>query len=152
MRTGLIEKRAEQISNIVCSAYGFKHIDVMALNRDKYLVQARHMAVFFIKREIPEISYPALGRVFNREHATVMHSVKVISQAIETQRNGKPYNKQIYDKFIEVSEMLERGVVEDTTNYAIEFNELVKDLQIMELKQKELSEKVKSFEIKYYKN
>jgi len=44
-------------------------------------VRARHIAVYLI-REITEMSYPNIGKLFDRDHATVMASLDVVKKRI----------------------------------------------------------------------
>jgi chromosomal replication initiator protein len=52
-------------------------------SRVKNVAQARHVAIYLIKT-ITDISYPSIGRIFNRNHATVISSVEVIKKKIST--------------------------------------------------------------------
>lgn len=50
-------------------------------------VEARSVAMFLV-RELCELSYPAIGRIFDRDHTTVQYAVSKISALIEDERPG----------------------------------------------------------------
>ena len=50
-------------------------------SRVKNVAQARHVAIYLIKT-ITDISYPSIGKLFNRNHSTIMSSVEVIEKKI----------------------------------------------------------------------
>ena len=57
--------------------------ELVGNSRVKNVAQARHIAIYLIKT-ITDISYPSIGKLFNRNHSTIMSSVEVIEKKIAT--------------------------------------------------------------------
>jgi len=74
-------KRAtpENILKIVSSWYGVKAEDVMARKRNAEIVQPR-MVAMYLTRELTDMSLTAIGEFYGRDHTTVHHAYKTISE------------------------------------------------------------------------
>ena len=59
--------------------YEVSKADLISQSRVKEIAQARHVAIYLI-RTITEMSFPAIGKIFNRNHATIMSSLDVIDK------------------------------------------------------------------------
>lgn len=68
-----------------CKAYimrrstelGFSYAEVTGSRCTKEVIRARHTIMWEIKRtQKPGMSYPELGRLFGRDHTSVIHAVK----------------------------------------------------------------------------
>ncbi|MBP3369220.1 MAG: chromosomal replication initiator protein DnaA, partial [Clostridia bacterium] len=55
--------------------------DLLGPKRNKDIAFARHVCIYLIK-EITEMSYPGIGKMFNRDHTTVMASCSLIAGKI----------------------------------------------------------------------
>ncbi len=79
-----IRVREENILKIV-----FEYLDVPFKhnykNRKRELVFARQVALFFLKKYTPK-SLVELGNIFNKDHASVLHSIKTIKNLLETDK------------------------------------------------------------------
>ena len=53
--------------------YDVSKEDLVGPKRNKEIASPRHIAIFLI-REITEMSFPNIAKLFNRDHATVMTS------------------------------------------------------------------------------
>lgn len=54
-------------------------------NKKQYIVDARHIYFYMIKKILLiEISYAELGKIINRDHASVMHSCAIAKNLTET--------------------------------------------------------------------
>ena len=67
----------DKIFAAVYKRYGISKEDIVGPKRNKEIAMARHISIFLI-RQITEMSLPNIGKIFDREHATVMSSIKVI--------------------------------------------------------------------------
>ena len=56
-------------------------VEIISLRRSAFLVRARQVAMFICK-ELTHFTYPEIGRVFRRDHSTVVHGVSVIAEMI----------------------------------------------------------------------
>ena len=79
----------------VYKKYGFKKDELTGTKRTKELAAARHISVYLI-RQITEMSLPNIGKIFNRDHSTIMASIENVE------------NKMIKDNMfsIEISELM----------------------------------------------
>jgi chromosomal replication initiator protein len=55
----------------------------------KFVNRARQIAVWICHEKFPEMSYPDLGVVFNRDHTTIMSSVRKMGAEIEFKKDEK---------------------------------------------------------------
>ena len=68
-----IAKTADRIFDMIERHYGTPKEDLVGPKRNKEIAGPRHIAIFLI-REITEMSFPNIAKLFNRDHATVMTS------------------------------------------------------------------------------
>lgn len=54
---------------------GVRAADIFSPRRLAPIVRARHEAMKRVREALPGKSYPELGRIFGRNHATVMYAV-----------------------------------------------------------------------------
>ena len=59
--------------------YGVTKADLISKSRVKEVAQARHVAIYLI-RTITEMSLPAIGKLFNRDHTTILSSLDAIDK------------------------------------------------------------------------
>ena len=69
----------EKIFSAVQSKYNISKNELVGKKRTKEIASARHIAVFLI-REITDISFPSIGKIFDRDYATVHSSYEQISK------------------------------------------------------------------------
>ena len=50
--------------------------------RNKEIANARHACIFLI-RQVTDMSLPAIAKVFNRDHATIMSSLKNVDSRMQ---------------------------------------------------------------------
>lgn len=69
------QRPADQLLREICDYLGVTHEAICSHSRQRPLVTARQTAMYVI-RELTDLSYPAIGRLFgNRDHTTVIHAV-----------------------------------------------------------------------------
>lgn len=71
----------EKIYSAVYKKYDIKKEDILSQKRNKEIAEARHIAIYLI-REITEMSYPNIGKLFERDHATIISSYSKIQKKI----------------------------------------------------------------------
>lgn len=81
---------AEHIIETVTKRFGVKTEDLTGVSRRVEYVYPRRLAMWFIKKEV-EIGTTGIGKIFNRDHATVIHALRVTEK----------YKKNHYTKDIE---------------------------------------------------
>ena len=77
-----LEDKIEIIFNTVCYSYNVKMQAVRGKNRQANIREARQLVAYFI-REYTDLSLPNVGYMINRDHSTVIHSIKVVRDQVE---------------------------------------------------------------------
>ena len=76
-----IEVTIDKIFASVYHKYNITKEELIGKKRNKEIVQARHVAIYMI-RDITEISLKRIGKIFSRDHATVMASIDIIKKRL----------------------------------------------------------------------
>ena len=71
----------EKVFAAVQKKYGIRKEDILGQKRNKEIAEARHICVYLV-REITEISYPHIGKIFTRDHATIISSYEKVSKKL----------------------------------------------------------------------
>ena len=72
--------------------------DIKGSKRHAHIAQARQVSMFLC-RKLLSVSFPALGRIFgNKDHSTVLYSVKKIEQMQEDDHELKQLLKELKKK------------------------------------------------------
>ena len=66
--------------------YNIKREDIVSSKRTKEIANARHITVYTI-RSVTEMSLPNIGKLFNRDHSTILSSVELIQKRIVNDRD-----------------------------------------------------------------
>jgi len=65
------------IIDVVCREYHLSRDTLLGRDRHKCVAEARKVA-FFLTRALTSLSYPEMGRAFNRDHTTVIVGVRKV--------------------------------------------------------------------------
>ncbi|CAO0822541.1 Chromosomal replication initiator protein DnaA [Desulfarculales bacterium] len=76
----------EQILHIVAQVYGLEKDLLTGKSRKKAVTRPRNLALYLCRRHT-EASFAALGRVFNRDHSTVMYGVGQVERGLGSDPN-----------------------------------------------------------------
>ena len=71
----------EKIFAATAKKYGVTKEEIVGKKRTKEIMQARHVAVYLI-REITEISFPTIGKMFGKDHSTAHSSYEWVKKKI----------------------------------------------------------------------
>ena len=63
--------------------YGFDKKTLVGKTRTKDVAFTRHIAIYLI-RELTDMSYPSVGKIFDRNHSTVISSCEIIEKKLAT--------------------------------------------------------------------
>lgn len=74
----------EKIIQVVCDHFGLNADHLKSSCRDKELVHARHVIFYFLRKHT-SISLKNAGRIFNRDHTTVLHGLDKLSDIMDTE-------------------------------------------------------------------
>ncbi len=99
---GLDEKKIEINSDLIiekCAKYfGIKKEDIKSTSRAKEITNARRFAMYLTK-ELTDKSLNEIGKIFDKNHTTVMYSVDKIKDSLATDKNLQKTLKEL-KKFI----------------------------------------------------
>ena len=71
----------DKIFNAVYKKYGISKEILTGNKRNKDIAYARHMTIFLI-REITEMSFPSIAKIFEKDHSTIISSHRLIENRI----------------------------------------------------------------------
>lgn len=67
-----------------CREFGCSYREMVSSCRREDLTECRQLLMYEIKTVVkPDISYPVLGKLFNREHKTAWHAVNKMTERFE---------------------------------------------------------------------
>lgn len=89
----------EKIITSVSAFYGIRNEDILGKSQAQECVTPRQIAMYLCRKEL-KIAFAAIGRIFSRDHSTVMTSVKNIQQQLDKQ------DKSIKAPLLEISRTL----------------------------------------------
>lgn len=75
----------EIIIEETAKCYGVEVSDIMSTSRTAKLTLARQVSMYII-RSLTQLSLPEIGRVFGRDHTTVMHSLEKVEKLMKSNR------------------------------------------------------------------
>jgi chromosomal replication initiator protein len=70
------------IKKMVCKHYNISTSDIVSSSRKKDIVRPRQIAIY-LSRRYTDTSLQAIGRSFNRYHATALHSISAIERKLK---------------------------------------------------------------------
>lgn len=73
---------AEKVIKRVSEYYGIPADDIKSKRRTKEIAQARHVSIYIINR-VTTMTLDNIGKIFGRDHSTVLSSINVISLQIK---------------------------------------------------------------------
>lgn len=89
------EMSVDYIQKTVCEYYGLDMDSLQSKTRKREIVQARQVAMYFSKN-LTNSSLSAIGsKIGKKDHATVLHACKTISNLMETDRDLKSQIREI---------------------------------------------------------
>ena len=74
----------DKILSMVSQKYGIPVEDLKSRKRTSNIASARHISVYIIKK-LTDRSLPAIGRVFGRDHTTIINSIDTVEKRMATE-------------------------------------------------------------------
>lgn len=87
----------EMIQAAVEDFYGVSHKDIVGRGRARSIVRPRQVAIYLC-RDLSETTLSNIGKAFNRDHTTVLHSCELISNQIQEDRNLREELEAVREK------------------------------------------------------
>lgn len=89
----------DKVFSAVYNKYGIPKADLLSPKRNKDIAFARHVSIYLI-RSVTEMSFPGIGKIFKRDHSSIIASVEVINK----KKNTDPmFNVELGELIKEVS-------------------------------------------------
>jgi len=73
-------EKYERVINAVAEVTGIKYEVMKQKSRIRDIVESRNIAMFCIKDIYPNISLSAIGKLFGKDHTTVIHSLRSVRE------------------------------------------------------------------------
>jgi chromosomal replication initiator protein len=90
----------ESIIKEICKYYSLTAEQVKGKSRKREIVKARFISIYIIKNET-DFTLSAIGRIFNRDHSTILHSIKIINNTLTLR-----YDTDISDELREIKKII----------------------------------------------
>ena len=74
-----------RLIEIVCKKTGIDIKDLKGKSRKREIVEARQLAFYILKKNT-RLPFAVIGGMLNRDHTTVIHSIKVVTALKETDK------------------------------------------------------------------
>lgn len=78
----------EYIIEACAKFYNVKKEDIYSEKRTKEIVMARQVSIYIIK-EVTNFSYPKIGAVFGKDHATAIYAIKKVKELMDSDISAK---------------------------------------------------------------
>lgn len=85
---GVIQTPFMNIVREVCETHDVTRDEIFKKNRSKKLVMARGVIYDRIRKELGW-SYPKIGKLFGRDHTTILHGVRLAREYMSQNEGGK---------------------------------------------------------------
>ncbi len=82
------ESMINRCFNAIFTKYGVTKDELTGQKRTKEIVGARHIAIYLIRNTV-EMSLPNIGKIFNRDHTTMMSSIENVEKRMKTDKSFK---------------------------------------------------------------
>ncbi len=79
------EPQAQKIGRIISMVSqhtGISEEEIKGKKRTKEIAMARHICIYMLRTQT-ELSFPSIGKIFGRDHSTIMYSIDLIQNRIE---------------------------------------------------------------------
>lgn len=85
---GVIQTPFMNIVREVCEAHDITRNEIFEKNRSKKMVMARGIIYDRIRKELGW-SYPKIGKLFGKDHTTILHGVRLAREYMSQNEGGK---------------------------------------------------------------
>jgi chromosomal replication initiator protein len=85
----------QELQDLICRVCKVEWSSLLVKNRDPKLVQARILYSYFRKRRFNN-SLKDIGAVFNQDHSTIIHSIKCVTEHMQSKDPAWDQFKEYY--------------------------------------------------------
>ncbi|MBQ7153292.1 MAG: chromosomal replication initiator protein DnaA [Clostridia bacterium] len=86
-----VETTISKIFKATEARYGFSREELCGKDQTRNIAAARHVVIYLI-RKITDMSFPSIGKIFSKDHTTIMSAIKNVERKI---LNDPAYAKQL---------------------------------------------------------
>lgn len=97
-----------KIINIVCVHFGILTYQISSVTKKREIVDARHIAMYLIDIYIPKMTLKSNGRLFKRDHTTVISAKKKCNDLIKT---DSKFNNNISELRAKIDSYIQRTTI-----------------------------------------
>lgn len=72
----------KEIKKLVCQHFNITLKELASRSRKQRIVMARQIGIYLARKYADGFTLQAIGKEFNKHHATVMHSINVIEYSV----------------------------------------------------------------------
>lgn len=77
----------DRIMECICQFYDVRAEDIYGKSRKAHIAQARHMCMYLAQEHVQMTASKIGAMIGNRDHSTVIHSVKTVKQQLDVDKN-----------------------------------------------------------------
>jgi len=96
------DKHIENICRIVFAYFDVPLEKIKEKNRQAQIIRAKQFTTYFLRREVNKTSLNEIGKIFDLDHATILHSINKIKGVIEVDKEYRNYHNELSSKMMEL--------------------------------------------------
>jgi hypothetical protein len=93
-----MDHKSESMVRIVCLTLGITKDDILGKNRLARVAKARHVCIWLL-RDTFNMTLATIGAIFNRDHSTIVHSLKQVDGMLYTGEITDVFMKRMQNKY-----------------------------------------------------
>lgn len=94
----LTKERDEKIISEICARYNVQWLSILSRSRVRVVVDARRLYCGIL-RNVFSLTYHEIGNILNKNHATIVHSIKVHDNFVKILKSYKKNYEEIEGMF-----------------------------------------------------
>ena len=92
-----VGNKTELIMQTVAAYFKISLEEMMAKCRKRTIIDARSLAIYFIKEQLTGLTYSEIGRMFNADHATIYHAYTKCLNLFQTNNQFRTYRDELIE-------------------------------------------------------
>ena len=115
---------AQFVKEIVCNYYDVDYNLMLSKSRTINAVKCRQISMYLIRKHTT-LSLPSIGKMFNKNHATIIHSIKTMENHIEWEKDLSNEVDELEKIIVLKTNAMVNNFSVDKNLYFIDLNEFV---------------------------
>ena len=96
------QENCENLIRLVFNHFKISFELAKTKSRKREIIIARQFAMYFLRQEFYQLSLQGIADYFDKDHSTVVHSIKQINNLVEYDLESKEHHENIMKKVIEM--------------------------------------------------